>query len=655
MFQKAAAALHKYMPYIMCVFIAFATLWKGGKAIDATWFFVGIAWLCSLDYFLNRAHNKHLPHYITIILLSFNAWTILAYAYSLTSNFGLDEVFRTLSGTMVLVWVASRLGNTGERASLFTKLAVTISGSLLIAAVVGTGVYILQAVNRFVGTFFDYRFHTDYWPNAWGDYFLVAWPFMLFYTVNVLHKKKLNRMQRILCTIVLPSFLIATLFLSYSRGSIIAFAGQLFVLAIAYIATHRAIVNVKLCKMYGAIALLTVLFFSGINAIRSQYHEVQSVSQKVTFSASEGFISVNERQQFWQQAVVLIKQRPVFGWGPYSWRFIQPRLQQHVLATADHPHNVFLKLATERGIPAALLFGLLIVIACIIAFLKMLTLKTVAKRNEQHMYICMFVSVAGLIAHNLIDYNLQFVGITLILWLALGVLLTPLANKTQKSVHTSWFIIVSIILLCAFYEAYFIGISSLGRQQFAAGNYVLAAEYFEASKPQWFSRDLHVGLMDIYVRTNQPEKALQTFEEYRTINDQDARAWKLAADAYRLQRDFISAKQYYEHSLMLSLYNDIGTTRWYIQTLLDAGKKKEVVQLRLEFDTLINDFQLAIMNGVHYISLSKNVEELTELLNTMSTVFPESSEKYRGLRAKIIEKSQKDRDFVASRTPGLLW
>jgi O-antigen ligase len=49
-------------------------------------------------------------------------------------------------------------------------------------------------------------------------------------------------------------------------------------------------------------------------------------------------------------------ERPMIGFGPGTFRFVQPQLQHEVLATSDHPHNVFLKLAMERGWPAATFF-----------------------------------------------------------------------------------------------------------------------------------------------------------------------------------------------------------------------------------------------------------------------------------------------------------
>lgn len=647
---ETESKVHKYITYILCTFLMVTVLWKGGKAIDATWLYSGLAWLCAVDMAINKKRLSTLPVILHICSIVFVSSTVLAFLYSLTANFGFDEVLRTVSGVIVMYWVASF---AGLRTSLFNRVAACTTVALITAIAVGAAVYIVQPVNRFVGSFFDYRFHTDYWPNAWGDYLLGAWPLAIWYLYSRMHYGTTNKAKAFLYTVLLPSTMLAALLLSYSRGSVIAFLGQLLLAGGLCLITKLPVFTKQVGKKVLLIILIAFSLFIGINEIRSKQHAIQSVAEKVTFTASEGAISINERQQFWQQAVVLFKERPIFGWGPYSWRFIQPRLQQHVLATSDHPHNVFLKFAVERGIFATIAFAGILLLASLGAF------KTVIKRSLTSQLklpaIVCIVSLAGLIAHNLIDYNLQFVGITLLLWLVIGFSMNVKNNVQTTTVPTFLILLATITVSVALYESYFIGLSTFGRRAFATGNDPVAAEYFEQTRQALFSRDLHVGLMDIYVRTNQPDKALDVFKEYRGMNDQDARGWKLAADAYRLKRDFTMSAMYYQEALRLSTFNDIGITRWYVQTLINSGMKEVVVQNRNEYDTRINEFQLAIMNGVHHISLSKNVEELAALLDLFATIFPASEVQYSTLKKTILQKAQKDRDFVASRAPGLLW
>src|SRR5205085_2079694 len=104
-------------------------------------------------------------------------------------------------------------------------LVTCVSISAIIAAVVGVSVYIFQPVDRFVGTFFDFRFQTDYWPNAWAEFLLLAWPLLLLWLQP--WRKKLRPLR-----LVLFGFVFGTLFLSYSRGAFLTFIGQLALLGL---------------------------------------------------------------------------------------------------------------------------------------------------------------------------------------------------------------------------------------------------------------------------------------------------------------------------------------------------------------------------------------------------------------------------------------
>src|SRR6185295_13667108 len=102
-----------------------------------------------------------------------------------------------------------------------------------------------------------------------------------------------------------------------------------------------------------------------------------------------------EREDFWHQAIALAQEKPLLGWGPYSFRFIQPHVQKSVLATSDHPHNVFLKYAAERGVPAALF------LLVIVAWALLAGIRSSKKSNDGSVPIKIFfvVGVAGVIAH----------------------------------------------------------------------------------------------------------------------------------------------------------------------------------------------------------------------------------------------------------------
>jgi hypothetical protein len=165
--------------------LAFVILWKGGKSLDATWLLVGVAGLVTFIRYWNKSDSIssfHLPNVLWWSLILFVGWSVLSYVFSTTQNYGLDEILRDGSLILLLLWVVSQPEES--RHKMREAVASVIVYSTFVACIIGIAVYVLQPVSRFVGTFFDFRFHTDYWPNAWAEYLLLAWPMVLLWALN---------------------------------------------------------------------------------------------------------------------------------------------------------------------------------------------------------------------------------------------------------------------------------------------------------------------------------------------------------------------------------------------------------------------------------------------------------------------------------------
>jgi O-antigen ligase len=398
------ARIERFVEWGVLALLVAAALWRGGKGLEATWLLAGAAVIAT---FSSTKRVSATPG-VWISLMLFVLWTVLSYLLSTTGNYGLDEVLRDTSLVLVFLWAVPLL-EKGWDAPFARRLVTVLAITTLVCCAVGVAVYIFQPVNRFVGSFFYYRFSTDYWPNAWAEFVLLTWP------VVMLWSRKFPTWLRVL----LLGGVLGCLFLSFSRGAFLVFIVQIVLLASM---RPRA-----LLPLIGS-GIIAVALFLGINAVRAGFHDVESVSAKATFTSSEGSSSISERRAFWEQSLRLSLVHPVVGWGPYSFRFIQPRLQTEVFATSDHPHNVFLKLALERGWPGMLfyLFALVgILVPAGVALLR-------RKRNDLILFA--FIGIVGVFTHNLIDYNLQFVGIALPLWLFLAAVTAsrtpaPAANK----------------------------------------------------------------------------------------------------------------------------------------------------------------------------------------------------------------------------------
>ncbi len=635
--------------------VTLSILWKGGKTLEMTWLLALVAVaLCVFDVVRHRKEKKETtPGLPWIFGLLFIAWTVVSFVWSSTMNYGLDEVLRDTSLFLIFLWSLRRslapVGDGWEQ-----RVAAVIVTSAIIACIVGIAVYALQPVNRFVGTFVDPRFASDYWPNAWAEFLLLALPLAMVWA----------RGKGAAMRILIPGILLGCLFLSYSRGAFLCFIGEVMLLAaIAIIrwwrSTSRSVPWKSVGVTIAGIALTAVVTFSTVNYLRLQFHAVESIAAKATFTASEGTSSIDERREFWDAAFQLASEKPILGWGPYSFRFVQPRLQTSVFATSDHPHNVFLKLAMERGWPAAILFSLFLLSILLPAGAHLLVDRK--KDARTHLRIAFFIGVLGVLAHNEIDYNLQFVGMALPFWILLGCVAATgksflaLPRVTMRTIEL---LIAFVLLIVTFSEGRLLVISSLGRHAEAAGKTDEAYKWYSEAEGELFSRDMYLSAATIAIESridgNLPS-AGAWLKKYAAVNAQDTRAWKLQGDVALANGKLGDALHLYDVALKRGRYNYLSATTAVVRVLQWMGDNIALRDRREEFMKTYADFGDAILVNTHFIALSNTVEEFLELGTELRAAYPSYSASIDRAETKVLTKAQALRDELGGEARGTLW
>lgn len=598
-------SLRSVFGHALVILVGVAVLWKGGKGLEVTWLLPPLALVGALSLWVHSKKNGvppvAWPAWLAAIL--FCLWTVLSFLFSETRNYGLDEVLRDVS--LALLWLQLLRLAPAPREALAGRIIDALVYACLFAVLIGLVVYVAQPVSRFVGTFFDPRYHTDYWPNAWAELVLLVWPLLLWKALQAEGRRRM-------VWLVLTGCVVGALFLSYSRGGFIAFVGQVLLLAglFAWL-TPRKQRSVRSSAVLSAVVMATaVVFFIGGNALRSTLYSVQDLGAKVTFTADEGTSSIDERRDFWAQAWSLSLQKPLFGHGPYSFRFLQPRLQEMVYATSDHAHNLWLKLAMERGWPTAIFWTVMAM------FSLWLAVRRTSKERELGWPALAALGAVGVLAHVLIDFNLQFVGVALPLWLLFGLMAAPAHwPKPPRFVASAQMVIellAVLLLTCvAVREAAYLVTSSLGRKAEARGDLVTAQSWYEVSADSWFPRDLQLGSAGIALQQKQLPAALAALEAYIGENAQDARAFSLRAAVAEQAGSYVAAARDLERAFVWSKYNDLKVLRrWIGVSQLDTNTLPPPAA---EAQTVIRAFEAAFMQNSHFILLGDNVEEFSTI------------------------------------------
>lgn len=651
--------LYRHAETVLLAFLACVILWKGGKGLETTWMLVPIAWYLLLGQWGTRGAESEerrsldIPWTLWILLILFVLWTCLSFLTSETRNYGLDEVLREGALAMTFLY-AARAARSRLRSA--ENIVTTIALAVLAAVPIGMVIYLVQPVSRFVGTFFDYRFNTDYWPNAWADAVLLGWPLVLWWALRA--KDSVEKVLR-LC---LLGLLLGTLLLSYSRGSFIVFALQLLCLFGGFLwirlrGPHAAPAITRPGIVAASIvAFIAFIVFVAANQLRSRTFEVESVVAKATFSAAEGRSSVDERSEFWRAAWQLSLQSPLVGHGPYSFRFVQPYLQEGVYVTSDHAHNVILKIAMERGWPAALFF---------IAFLALIFLRALAvivRTHSPHRWLAsvLVLGAGGVLVHSLIDYNLQFVGIALPLWLMLGILeashtharCSPAGRHVRKIVECA---LLSAFLIVAISEGRWVVVSSFGRHAEARGETETALAWYEAASEEVFSRDLHLSRAALLINSDKPEEALAAVDEYQRLNSHDARAWQIRGEAYRMMRDLDQAQAAYYQAYLRGRYNYLSILEGFVQIMRQRRDEEGFDEFQPLFIDTMGNFAQAIEMNTHFIALSDNVEIFLRLAAVFGEQYPDHEGFFDILAARVDRNAAEERERFSARKPGMLW
>ena len=672
-------------PLVLLAFLPLSILWKGGKTLETTWLLVAVAWFCTLAYWSRRKEEADasalVPLRLWVPLMLFLCWTFISYITSSVGNYGLDEVLRDSSLILLFLWMLRESSRDAYGAPLALRCFQILIVSVVVAAFLGILVYIFQPVPRFVGSFFDWRFHTDYWPNAWAELVLMVWPIAwtrchpsttLRVTprvmVSVVEPWTRNAVLWNLASFTGAGLLLASLFLSYSRAAYVAFGLQValwcFIRWRLEGSIRRAVWNRPSLGRTMATLCITVGMVLSFNALRAQFSPVQSTVEKITFTAAEGTSSITERAQFWKQAWDLMWERPLFGFGPYSFRFVQTRLQEGVFATSDHAHNILLKYALERGLPAAVLF-IVFLLTIVIPALRTLAQGT---SSPPPLLLPLTLSITGVLFHLLLDFNMQFVGVALPFWLIFALLyrkvlqfssLQPAESLQPPLSPTllrfSELSLATTLMLLALFEGRFLLISSIGRHAEARGDIATALTWYEGARVEMFSRDLHLSRAHLSLLQEKPKNALRALDDYFHVNRYDARAWKLFGDTQMLLNDLQAARSAYEEAYRLGKWNHLGALRGLIDALRAQGQKEIIAQRRVEFDTLLSAYLEAIERNTHFIALTPNVEEFLAVTGTLAELFPTDAPRYQAMGARADRHAREERERISARPPGRLW
>lgn len=487
---------------------------------------------------------------MTSALTGWIMWTGVALVFSHTKNYGFTEVvvlaFAALLGICVI----------GLERVHRKKLLAVVMVIAVLASLYGFWYFPTHKEPRMAGFFLDAFDVRHFFPNAFANFLLMVWPLGLLITGAWRGVKKPLTL----------GILLSALYFTFSRGSWIVFVLQVVALVVYEVLQKKERDARKLLTVGVGTFVIAGLIIFGITQARNVNYASPSLKEKITFKNNEAATSVNERAQFWKGSLALIKEQPIVGYGPMSFRYAYPPHQPTFLALSDHPHNWFLKIGAETGVPALVFFG--IFLAGILAITW--------QHKKDFETIIFAVAFFGGLLHNMLDYNMNFVANIVLFFLLAGFIVSMQKEvrrneQFNKNMLLPWLIIIIAVAGLSARELYL-------TWQLHEGN---TKAYAQALAP----RDYFRG------EGARSEKLLNI---HLSRNPLDAYAWELKGD--------------YARALAVDPMNHFSYYRKYLQAT--KNPPPDFIQ---NLKKLLASYEPMITHNIHYTIATDNPEEAAKI------------------------------------------
>lgn len=271
-------------------------------------------------------------------------------------------------------------------------------------------------------------------------------------------------------------------------------------LEIVIITTGMAYVNWKNLKQKKQIisasyiiAVLLLSFVMSQQSLKSATKDTGSsfgtVATRLGTLAEQNTSETNIRLAYWTKSLDFVKEKPITGVGLGNWKLYTP-LYTHTLLDdnvfSKHPHNDFLEIAGETGIPNALIYLSVFIAAFILTIKILISQKSLEAKTIS---IVAFASVSGYFIDAFFNFPAERPNIQLLFALVLAILVTnwfsgkvinPAISK-NKSVQL-FSTVAALLCLGAIYVNAMVFKSS--RAQYIVDNDLAAIDGIDTAMPK---------------------------------------------------------------------------------------------------------------------------------------------------------------------------
>jgi len=254
-------------------------------------------------------------------------------------------------------------------------------------------------IDRLLGTWFD--------PNFIGGLFA----FILCLILGVFFFEKKFKIKGIY--IVIGLFLLISLFLTYSRGSYVAFAGGAFL--IGALKSRKFLIGAIIATI-----MLVSVSDRAQERIINMYHSATSI---LFDTAANPDPTARLRVESWQNAMILVKKYPIIGTGYNTYKYVSKKEGLLKDVEAHHASGSDSSLLTIFATTGILGFLPFVIIFIIILKESLDNFRNKKLKNFNRGYsLGVFGGTITMLLHSIFVNSLLYVPLMIFYWIAIGIM-----------------------------------------------------------------------------------------------------------------------------------------------------------------------------------------------------------------------------------------
>lgn len=319
----------------------------------------------------------------------------------------------------------------------------------------------------------------------------------------------------------------------------------------------------------GLAAMILLRTNASNNFLQSTKTRVSSLIKPSLENAKSG-----GRLAMWSKSVQMLKDHPLLGVGPNNWKLAVPAygsegtIWREGLVLPSEPHNVYLKVAAEIGIPGALFyFGTW-------ALLFVLGRKCIRNSKSKDDRLLIVMMTGGAIAFavdGFFSFPTERVEHSLYLSLIAGIILGtyarlwPSASNDMRTNRWALFVVAVIVFnLFLAYKKYAFEVHAARTKTYRLQKlFTEAIEEVEAGKSNWVTLDpvgepLELQSASAWVEMKDYEKALEQILHAKKLHPNNPRIYTTMGVIYFNLLDDAKATKAYQQALKLAPAYDVA-------------------------------------------------------------------------------------------------